>query len=1383
MKWFTGCRRMAAQTVMNMLAGMALCMLVLAGCSKDTPVEDPDKPEQPEAPVEVTLTLSASDLVFDAKGGWKEFTIQCPTAWTITGGNAWCQPGATSGSGKSQVKVMVEASMLTEDRNVNLTVKAGTLKAVLAVTQKGVDALTLSKDKFEVEQEGGDITVEVKSNIDYTVTIPTAFSGWLKQSPQSKAMVTKNYRFTVSPNEGTEKREGYIVFAGNALKDTVRVFQARKEEEKSLILSKDACSLSATAQELSVELKTNIDYEVVVPDSVGGWISHLETRAIRTDRLHFSIGENKGNRTRVATIVIKERDGELSDTLQVSQIGQYKVSFITGGKYLSISAMTMGFTSRLKSGNDYKFYIPDTCAWIYPPTFYPNGDLNVHFSLNETSFTRHGIIIVQDKNSALTDTLYITQGTREALLLDGTVYNAPATTICRVVNVRSDIDCEVIIPEEFSGWLSLHKIEEGHIEIYIQTNRSYEIRHGEVTVRDRKSGQTETLHIYQDAWNDAMIWGEKEVYVFVKDRFSFELNPAYEYDFIIPENSHWIELNQVINNASVSFNTMTRNLTPETRHGSILVREKNNGLTDTVHVHQASQIWMNQTTIHAKAQGLDTMLYAKDYYPMGYFGYGKHLVPDESSSWIKLEDYYESCRILISANTGDQERSAEIYLSCPNGQWYDTLHIRQVVAGQELPYLRLSQNKADVKGEGGSVSVTVSTNVEYEVVIPTEVKGWLSQIVTEGNSELRLVAFANEGTAERCADITLRGKNSDVTATLRVCQAGKGQEPGPEPGGKEDFPQSDYALGYQACTGNIEFTVPADWGAVPTYEVYTTMGTETLGHEQWLSISINGVEGENSAIYGPAGKNTITFKATKNIRHITRKASILITYYAEHTTKTHTINITQAPSEDENIADRFDRSFAQKLQERHYIQDAIYITQEEVNQIVDLGSFYSDTLTSLRGIEYFKALKRLSCPHCKLDELNVSQNTELVELECYGNQLTTLDVSNNTKLKKLSCQNNLLVALDVSRNKDLAELSCQDNRLAQLEIDENRQLQNLACQNNRLTALNVNNCAALTTLYCGNNQLKELEVNNCTALVNLSCENNLMTSLNTSSCTSLTTLRCEGNQIAALNISNCTALTTLHCQDNRITELDANHCTKLETLGCKNNYLTTLEVRNCLKLKSLDCQSNQLTGLDVDDCTELTNLSCQDNRLSSLGIKNCVVLTNLDCYNNQLTELDLNHCRELVYLHCHDNQLAVLKVNNCTKLFRVSCRGNFLTALDVSGCAKLEELWCQRNQLTTLDISGCTKLTELDCYGNQLTTLDISRNTMLTELECYGNQLTTLDVSECTKLTSLHCSENPGDGETSFPLKTWTPGKKPESLQSSDSWWKYNGKVITITYQ
>ncbi len=1363
-KWFTGCRRMAAQTVMNMLAGMALCMLVLAGCSKDTPVEDPDKPEQPEAPVEVTLTLSASDLVFDAKGGWKEFTIQCPTAWTITGGNAWCQPGATSGSGKSQVKVMVEASMLTEDRNVNLTVKAGTLKAVLAVTQKGVDALTLSKDKFEVEQQGGDITVEVKSNIGYTVTIPTAFSRWLKQSPQTKAMTTKNYRFTVSPNEGTEKREGYIVFAGNALKDTVRVFQARKEEEKSLILGKESCFLSAAAQELSVELKTNIDYEVVVPDSVGGWISHLETKTIRTDRLYFSIGENKGNRTRVATIVIKERDGELSDTLQVSQMAQYigdKAIFITYGKQNYVSAMTMGFTRRLKCGIDYEFHIPDTCAWIYPPTFYPNGDLNVQFSQNETSFTRHGIIIVQDKNSALTDTLYITQGIRGALLLDGTVYNAPATTICRWVNVRSDIDCEVIIPEEFSGWLSLHKIEEGHIEIYIRENRSYETRHGEVSVRDRKSGQTETLHIYQDAWNDAMIWGGKEVYVFDGRFFSFKLNPAYEYDFIIPENSHWIELNQVINNESVSFNVITRNLTPETRHASILVREKNDGLTDTVHVHQASQIWMNQTTIHAKAQGLDTILYTKDYYPAGHFAYRKLLVPDESSSWIKWEDYYESCRILISANAGDQERSAEIYVDYSNEKWYDTLHIRQAAAGQELPYLRLSQSKADVKGEGGSVSVTVSTNVEYEVVIPTEAKGWLSWTMTESNDELRLAVTTNEGTEERCTEIILRGKNSDVTATLRVCQAGK---------------EAMHYLKLDREYDNM-------WveGGTILVRVKTDVEYEVVipAEEKWW-ISLE--ESNDKAL--------VVLNVTANGSTEERCASI--TFKGTNTDVTAMLQVCQSGRE-KNIADKFDPKFAKMLQEKKYIKNATDITEKEVSGITSLNltnGYVSDDvkLTSMQGIEYFTALTSLECSDNLLATLDVSGCKALTNLVCSNNStLTSLDLNGCTALTSLDCSSNKLTSLDVSECVALTTLLCNNNELTSLDVSQNMKLTMLRCWVNQLISLNVNGCRELSTLQCSNNKLTNLDASGCAKLTRLECNENQLTSLDLNGCTALESLRCSENQLTSFDVSGCRALTLLYCGNNQLTSLEVSQNTALTDLSCNNNIqITSLDLSKNIALKKLDFSSNRLdanlnvvycklSSLNVSGCKALTTLNCYYTNLTSLDVSGCTALTTLRCYRNQLTSLKMEGCTALTTLDCCQNQFISLDVSGCTALRILKCYQNQLTSLNVSGCTALTTLDCYQNQFISLDVSGCTALRTLKCYQNQLTSLNVSGCTALTTLDCYQNQLTSLDVNDVTTKLTLQCHENPGKGEY-FDVYCNRDGK----LNIQIGAWHWNSQTINV---
>lgn len=59
-------------------------------------------------------------------------------------------------------------------------------------------------------------------------------------------------------------------------------------------------------------------------------------------------------------------------------------------------------------------------------------------------------------------------------------------------------------------------------------------------------------------------------------------------------------------------------------------------------------------------------------------------------------------------------------------------------------------------------------------------------------------------------------------------------------------------------------------------------------------------------------------------------------------------------------------------------------------------------IESLKGIEHFTALKNLYCSYNRLTELNVSANTNLVELDCQyqlGDGLATLNVSGCTKLK------------------------------------------------------------------------------------------------------------------------------------------------------------------------------------------------------------------------------------------------------------------------------------------------------------------------------------------------------------------------------------------------
>ena len=239
-------------------------------------------------------------------------------------------------------------------------------------------------------------------------------------------------------------------------------------------------------------------------------------------------------------------------------------------------------------------------------------------------------------------------------------------------------------------------------------------------------------------------------------------------------------------------------------------------------------------------------------------------------------------------------------------------------------------------------------------------------------------------------------------------------------------------------------------------------------------------------------------------------------------------------------------------------------------------------IQSLDGIEFFVALKGLSCYDNQLTSLDLSKNTALKELSCYGNQLTSLDLSNCTALTYLSCYDNQLTSLDLSKNTALKELSCYGNQL---------------------TSLDLSNCTTLTKLSCSKNQLTSLDLSNCTTLTSLDCYINQLTSLDLSNCTTLTKLSCSKNQLTSLDLSNCTTLTSLDCYINQLTSLDLSKNTALKELACFSNQLTSLDLSKNTALKKLSCSYNQLTSLDLSKNTALTYLDCNMPSLKTLYLK------------------------------------------------------------------------------------------------------------------------------------------------------------------------------------
>ena len=297
--------------LLSLLMALSLTLFIRCG-SDDKGIDNPDEPVNPE---DVTLEISTTDLLFEAQGGEKEFTITCNTGWTITNESAWCTTNATSGNGNRTVTVTASASSETADRNTNLTVKAGGKTQIVTVTQKHANALILSKNKFDVPQEGGDITIEIKAGIEYQTDIPEEFRSWIRRTTP-RAAESQSISFTIEANEEADKRTGYILFSGNAQKDTVFIYQAPKNQ---LVLSEDTYTVPTEGAEITVELKTNIDYDVQIPDDAASWVSLITTRALRTDRLTFRIEANTGDADRSAKIAVKDKNSTLSDTITILQ--------------------------------------------------------------------------------------------------------------------------------------------------------------------------------------------------------------------------------------------------------------------------------------------------------------------------------------------------------------------------------------------------------------------------------------------------------------------------------------------------------------------------------------------------------------------------------------------------------------------------------------------------------------------------------------------------------------------------------------------------------------------------------------------------------------------------------------------------------------------------------------------------------------------------------------------------------------------------------------------------------------------------------------------------------------------------------------------------------
>lgn len=327
---------------------MFLVAVFFSACSSEPQVPIITVPEGVE-------NYFVKNINFDTSAAEQTVTFVTNMGWKIKVPQNidWCKVSPTSGgAGTQNVKISVPNNDTYDDRFAVLKVSVGdSTMRVIVVNQKQLDALTLTADKFEVPQEGGTIDVEVKSNIDFTYSIPDECRSWIRvSSGETRALTSHHLTFTIKASEEYEKREGQIIIKGNGKEEVINIYQGGGG---LLTLTPNEITVGSEGGIAEIVVNSNFDFDVEMPNV--DWLQKVDasmSRAISSHVVKFKVRENKSYDDRTAAVKIYDKNSSLSETVKITQ-SQINAIIVEGEKKYSFDENGGTFTVSLNSSVKY----------------------------------------------------------------------------------------------------------------------------------------------------------------------------------------------------------------------------------------------------------------------------------------------------------------------------------------------------------------------------------------------------------------------------------------------------------------------------------------------------------------------------------------------------------------------------------------------------------------------------------------------------------------------------------------------------------------------------------------------------------------------------------------------------------------------------------------------------------------------------------------------------------------------------------------------------------------------------------------------------------------------------------------------------------------------
>lgn len=260
------------------------------------------------------IIITASKTEFGPEVGVLKIEVESNIDFTYavaSGCEDWIKEVSTKSMTTTTLYFIILPNQELTMREGSVVIKSSLGEETVRIYQSGAaPVLVLSKKDFSIKAEGEDILIEVSSNMNITMSIPSDCD-WITENVKN-AVSTSSYHLSVAANTTIDTRTAKVIFSNveTKLSETVTITQTGRDVIHVESVSLDKAQLSmypGDKETLSVTIgPENADFKNVT------WSSSDESVATVTEGRIIASGDGS------ATISAKSVDGEITATCSVS---------------------------------------------------------------------------------------------------------------------------------------------------------------------------------------------------------------------------------------------------------------------------------------------------------------------------------------------------------------------------------------------------------------------------------------------------------------------------------------------------------------------------------------------------------------------------------------------------------------------------------------------------------------------------------------------------------------------------------------------------------------------------------------------------------------------------------------------------------------------------------------------------------------------------------------------------------------------------------------------------------------------------------------------------------------------------------------------------------